>query len=221
MANHQSHITFSSLTALIYAVIGVFILDVYPEYALLAALIILIAGMLPNIDAGNDAPARELGGLLAAVSPLLLIEFFPALRVGGMARIALIVVSGYLLVRIVIVRALQRYTVHRGMLHSIPAAIITFELTYLLFWDLHQLDRLYIASGAMLGFLSHLFLDAYGNLDIVGKAIGKAEKKTSVLKFFGASRGVNVFMYAGVFLLGWFVAKDLYPSLSLQAGIVY
>jgi membrane-bound metal-dependent hydrolase YbcI (DUF457 family) len=221
VAQPQSHVTFSVSIGLAYALGGVFIFNFLPEHAVLASVIVIIAGMLPNIDSKGGASAREMGGLLAAISPIVLIEFFPGLKAGGIARIALLVVCCYLITRMVVVRALERFTVHRGIFHSIPAAILTFEVVYLLFWDLYWKERLFIAIAALVGFLSHLILDALTNLDLLGRAFGKGERKPAVLKFTGKTLGSTVAMYISVVVLGWFIAIDIYPSLSLYAGVKY
>lgn len=213
MADYQGHISFSTFVAIGYALLGVYVLGIYPEYILLASVLVVITGMLPNVDAAGGAPARELGGLLAAITPLVVLSQFPSLEAGGIARIALVVIASYLLTRILVVRLLEKITVHRGVFHSVPAAIIVFEIVYLLFWDLYLLDRLFIAAAAFIGFFSHLLLDAYGNLDIVGTALGKPKKKARVIKFGGSTWGATIALYSCVLFLGYFVARDFYPGL--------
>jgi len=213
MVKQQNHFKFSAGVALSYAGAGIFVFDIYPEHVLLASVIVVLAGMLPDIDAGSGSPLKELGGLLAAVSPLVVLQYFPTLNNGDVGRLALVVICCYLLTRVLVVRGIQKFTQHRGMIHSVPAAILTFEATYLLFWDLLWVDRLYIAFAAFVGFLSHLLLDAYGNLNLVGRALGKAEKKPAVLKFFGNSWPSTVLVYSGVFALGFLIAEDFYPHL--------
>ena len=214
MAEQQTHISFSIALAAAYAAAGIFVFGVFPELVVLASVIVVVAGILPDVDSGKGPPAREFGGLLAAVSPLLIFEFYPELRAGGVARITLVVVCSYLLTRIVVVRGLQKFTHHRGILHSIPAAIITFELTYLLFWDVFWYDRLYLASAAFVGFMSHLLLDAYTNLDLVGKAMGSGSKKPAALSLRGDTIPGTLAVYAGMLVLGYYVAVDFYPGLE-------
>ncbi|MCB0324553.1 MAG: metal-dependent hydrolase [Bdellovibrionales bacterium] len=221
MATQQSHISFSLGVGLLYTLGGIFVLSINPEYALLAGVIIVIAGMLPDVDSGTGVPARELAGLLAAVSPLLILEHIPEVRVGGVARVTLVVVCAYLLTRVLIVRGLQKFASHRGIWHSLPAAIITFELTYLLFWDVFWYDRLYLASAALTGFMLHLLMDAYTNLDLVGQAMGNANKKPPVLKLRGKSMGPTIAMYAGMLYLGYFVARDFYPGIERYARLPF
>ncbi len=221
MASPQSHISFSLLIALLFSAGGIVFFGIPGEQAALAAIIIVIAGMLPNIDSRGDAPAKELGGLIAAVAPLLLLERFPQIRHGGAVRVALVVVCCYVLTRVLLGRVLSKHMVHRGMMHSIPAAIITAELTYIFFWELHWFTRAYLACASLIGFTSHLFIDAYGNLDLVGRMMGHGEKKPPVLKLAAPKMGTTFVMYAGVLVLGWIIAKDFYPSLKFYGGIKY
>lgn len=221
MAQPQGHISLSVVLSLTYAAIGILVLDFPPEHIVLASVIIIVAGMLPNVDQGSGNAAREFGTVLAAVSPLVLLQMIPSLGQGGVARVALLVTVCYVFTRLIIVKALQKYAVHRGMFHSIPAAIITFELTYLLFWDVPIRNRLYISTAAFIGFLSHLLLDASGNIDLVGRATGKAQPKTPVLKLLGATWKSTLTVYSCVAVLGWFIAQDFYPNLGIYAGLKY
>ncbi|HQH29084.1 MAG TPA: metal-dependent hydrolase, partial [Oligoflexia bacterium] len=173
MAAQQSHMSFSFFLAILYAIFGFFFLALSPEALLLASVVVVIAGLLPNVDGGQDGAAKEFAGLLAAVLPLLILQSFPSLQSGGVARMALVVVCAYLISRVFVVRFLQTCTVRRGIVHSIPAAIITAEIVYLVFYDLPKGQRAYLFFAALLGFLSHLLLDAYSNFDLIGKASGQ------------------------------------------------
>src|SRR5437763_1772226 len=65
----------------------------------------------------------------------------------------------YLLIRFGFGAFLKSYTRHRGMFHSIPAALIFAELAYLACESDTSSIRLLKAGGVMIGFLSHLILD--------------------------------------------------------------
>ena len=207
----RTYFSLSVALAVVYACLGFFILGVYAEHVLLATILVVICGVLPDIDSGTSNSARELGGLLAAVSPLVVIGLFPSIiSGGGVARIALVAICCYLITRVLIMQGLVKFTATRGIVHSIPAAILSFELVYLLLWDVFWYDRLYVAFGAFFGYFSHLLLDGYGNLDIMGSAMGKASKKAAVLKFTGKSWGSTLAIYGVVFFLGWRIAGDFY-----------
>ena len=83
----------SLVVSLVYCFFGFVFLDVHPEYLLLASAVIVVAGLLPDIDGTENVPARELAGLLAAVTPLLFLEFYPGFAAGGVSRICLLYTS--------------------------------------------------------------------------------------------------------------------------------
>ncbi len=213
--------TFAVIVGLLYCTVGILWFGAYPEIALVAAVVTVVTGMLPEIDSDSPPPAREVGGFIAAVTPIMFMEIFPGIKAGGVIRITLTVIACYLITRVFIVRLLQKHTVQMGMIHSVPAAIITFEVVYLMFWDLTQIERLFVAGAAFTGYFSHLLLDASSNLDLFGSATGNAKKNRSPLKFISDSTGVNIFTYGLALYLGWFVITDFYPNLGFSAGIQY
>ncbi len=221
MARLESHISTSVLIGLAYSATGVLVLDTKLEHAFLAAIIFVLAGVLPNVDAKGELPAKEMTGVLAAVAPVALMQIFPVFQQGGLSRKALVIIVSYMTARFLTNWVLERYVVRRGMLHSVPAAAISFEAVYLLFRDLIWFDRLYLAFAAFLGFMIHLLMDGYGNIDLVNKAMGKAEKKPKVMKFFARSWGSTAAIYSVIAVLGWFMASNLAPQLKIFAGVAY
>lgn len=221
MVEQRSHFTTASIVSLSYAAVGSFAYNMAPEEVLLAGVVVLIAGVLPDIDSRNGAPAKEMIGLLSVVGPLLAIEFFPWAHEGGISRTALVVIGAYALTRFLVTAFLEHCTTQRGIVHSIPAAIITFELVYLSLGDLILFDRIFIALGAFIGYLAHLLMDAYGNMDLWGRTAGKPRASTPVLKFGGNKVGTTIAAYACMFVLGYFIAQDFYPSLQVTSPVQY
>lgn len=211
------YLTSSIVIALLYACFGFYVADISSETILLASVIVIVAGILPDIDGSDEVPSREMAGLLAAVSPIVLLEFVPEIARGGTVRVALAVVVCYVLVRLFISRGLRKFFRPRGMIHSIPAAVIVFQITYLLFVDLWLYERIYVAVAAFVGFFSHLLLEAYLSIDLVDKN----KKSPRVLKFLGASWFGNAAVYSVMLLLAWVIATDIYPNLGVQAEITY
>lgn len=220
MAQYNNHLSFSVLVAAGYAALGLVFLDMNPEQVALACAIVVIAGMLPDIDAPGAVPVRELAGLLAAVVPIAMMTYFPELGSGGITRMALLIIASYVLTRIIVIKGLGMLTVHRGMIHSIPAAIIVFEGAFLLFDDLYWADRLYVSGSAFVGFFSHLLLDSFSNIDLVGRVMGGRQESRGAMKLFGYSFGSTFIMYSCVLGLGYCVWQDLEPDLpALEAGV--
>lgn len=215
MAESQNHFILSAVSGIGWGAFGIYS-GIDPEISVLAAVVFTISGILPNVDEGKGSTAQELAGLLAAISPLILLVMFPVLREGP-ARIALVVIISYVLTRAAISSSLQKYFTHRGSMHSIPAAIIVAESVYLLFPSLTKEQRIFLSAAALLGFLSHLMVDAYGNVDLMGKP--GASRKAPVLKLGAGTGGRTIAMYCFMCLLGYFVVKDVYPHIRINPGL--
>lgn len=218
---YQNYISLGVLVGIAYAFFGIYSLHLYSETAILAAVVIFITSILPEIDAGKGPSTRELGGLLAAIAPLAILQAYPSLQTAGVSRLALVVVVSYVTTRIIATRLLASCTSPMGMIHSIPAAVVTFEAVFLLFSDLYVKDRLFVAGAAFIGYFAHLLIDAYSNLDLFGKATGEAKRAPRALKFFGDKATPTIITYGSLLVLGWFVLRDLYPDLKLFAGVQY
>jgi hypothetical protein len=66
------------------------------------------------------------------------------------------------------VNIFYRITVHRGMFHSLPAALIAAEIVFLAHDHPGLTDKLVLSGGVFVGFLSHLVLDEIYSVDISG-----------------------------------------------------
>ncbi|GAB5441504.1 MAG: hypothetical protein Fues2KO_18530 [Fuerstiella sp.] len=184
MAAYREHITVSGMLGIAYAVGAVVMLGFSITQAIIAAILTWISGMLPDMDSENGRPIRELFGITAALAPLLLLQHATHLGISG-DRALLFCLLLYGSVRYGGASVLSRFTVHRGMFHSIPALIIAAELTFLGYHNPDIRVRLLMASGVAIGFLSHLVLDELYSVDWNGIRIKLKRSAGSALKFFG------------------------------------
>jgi membrane-bound metal-dependent hydrolase YbcI (DUF457 family) len=217
MADFKTHITTSSVLGAGYAALGAYY-GLPIEAALVAGGLCGIGGMLPDIDSDSGVPVRETMGFAAAVTPMLLVDRFQHL---GFNYEQMVLAGGtsYLLVRFGIARLLMRYTVHRGMFHSIPALLIFTGLAFLIcgFGNLHL--RYFKAGGVFLGVFSHLVLD---EIYAVEWQNGRWRFKSSfgtALKLWGDSAWSNFSTYAklaivAVLILSEPMIMDRYGQLS-------
>src|SRR5260370_16276631 len=157
MAGFRQHVMFSSLLGVAYTA-TLKSCGIGGTHALLAGGLCGAAGMLPDLDSNRGKPDRELFGLTAAVVPLLL---FQRLRDAGLTpeQTILLAAAVYLAIRFGAAWLFKHLTVHRGMFHSLPAAVIVAEITLLAHDCPGESGRLALAIGTLLGFLSHLVLD--------------------------------------------------------------
>ncbi|MGF1579049.1 MAG: metal-dependent hydrolase [Gemmataceae bacterium] len=222
MASYQGHLSVSSMVGAAYGMAGVWVWGFDWGTVFLGAGIATLGGLLPDLDSDSGVPVRELFGLAAAATPVLL--FRRVACFGFSFEQTLVILSGvYLLIRYGFSRVFKKFTVHRGMFHSIPAMFIaglavyhaynwTPEDRFARVWDPpHNSVRVYLAIGTMLGFLSHLILDELYSVDFNGLQIKLNKYAGSALKFFSSSWVANAVCYLILGALGflaWFEWPD-------------
>ncbi|MFO0946780.1 MAG: metal-dependent hydrolase [Planctomycetota bacterium] len=208
MAGFKTHIGTSTVVGAAYAFYGNSQLQLPLPACLLAGGLCSVAGMLPDLDSDSGVPVREMVSFSAAVVPMLMMERFETM---GIPRETMIVAAGaiYLGVRFGFGAILKRFTVHRGMFHSLPAAAIA-GLAVFLMCQTKSLDkRIFVASAVVLGFLTHLILDEIWAVEWHFGRIRFKKSFGTALKFFGQQTGPNTAAYATLALLGYLAFQDV------------
>jgi membrane-bound metal-dependent hydrolase YbcI (DUF457 family) len=194
MAGFKMHVGTSSVCGVAYAGAGI-AMGVPWDSALVAGGLCGISGMLPDLDSGSGRPLRETMGFAAAVVPMLLVDRFQQL---GLSYEQLVLATGglYLLIRYGIAKMLAKYTVHRGMFHSIPAALTFAGVAFLVCGcsDLHL--RYFKAGAVLLGVMSHLVLDEIYSVQLNGfRGVRLKSSSGTALKFWSPSMWANISAY--------------------------
>ena len=205
MAGFKTHITTSTVLGIGYGATAGLMYDVPLPACMLAGGLCSVSGMLPDLDSGPGVPLRESVAFTAAVVPMLLIDRF---RTMGMQPESMVLAGGiiYLLIRFGLGRAITRWTVHRGMFHSIPALAIVGELAYLICEHENPSIRLFNAGGVMLGFASHLVLDEIWSIDF--RHFRLKSSWGTALKFWGDCWWANLATYANLIILALLICED-------------
>lgn len=201
MANFKTHITASTVLGIGYGA-GAFLLwDIPFEQCVIAAGCCSVAGMLPDLDSDSGIPVRETLCFLSAVIPALMIPRFEALHMAP-EHIVFTSIVIYITFRFGVGRLFKRYTVHRGMWHSIPAAAIAGLATYLISFSPEFGIRIFKAWGVVMGFLTHLLLDEMYSVDLKGRKLPRLKKSFgTALKFFSKSAWGNISTYGKLAIL--------------------
>ena len=210
LAGFKTHITTSSVLGVAYGGAGALWMqgpqgEIPIATCVLGAGLCSIGGMLPDLDSDTGVPLRETVAFIAATVPLLLMDRFSQMGFSSEAMVAAGVVA-YLVIRFGLLALLKKFTVHRGMFHSLPAAMIAAEIGFLLCSGETLTQRYYKGGGLLLGFMSHLILDEIWSIDFK-----QARLKSSfgtATKFWGSSRLANVGVYIVVIMLSLIVWKD-------------
>ena len=207
MPGFQTHIAGSSILGAGYGAAAWFVGDMPPMTCLLAAGLCSVAGMMPDLDSDSGTPLKESVAFAAAIIPIMVLHRFEQV---GLPIEAMILVGAaiYAAVRFGLAYLLNAYTVHRGMFHSVPAALIAGQVTFLAFGAEEPLHRYFMASAVVLGFLSHLVLDEIWSVRL--GLFGPKVKKSfgTAMKFYGTTAWANMLTYLMVLGLGAAAAGD-------------
>jgi len=201
------HITGSSIVGVGYGAAAWYVGGLPPMTCVLGAGLCSIAGMMPDLDSGPGVPLRESVAFAAAVVPLMLVN---RLQATGLPTEAFILLgaAAYLAIRFGVTKLIKKFAIHRGMFHSLPAALIAAQITYLAFGAENPLCRYFMASAVVIGFLTHLVLDEIWSVRL--GMFGPKFKKSfgTALKFVGPNLWPNVTTYGLASVLGIASAGD-------------
>ena len=212
MAGFKTHITVSTALGVGYGAVGHLHYGIPLNSCLLASGLCSLAGMLPDLDSDSGVPIRETMSFAAAIAPMLLLDRFARMNwdhesivlAGGVA---------YLLVRFGLSGLLKSYTVHRGMWHSVPAALIAGVLAFLLCSCEDAFARSFKTGAVVLGYLSHLALDELYSFQIRPGHVRIKQSLGSAFKLWSRDSWANIATYA---LLAMMVALANQDPLARQ-----
>lgn len=201
MADFNTHISTSTVAGIGLGTAGYLIFDMPLTTSMIAAGLCSVAGMIPDLDSGSGRPFRETTAILAAIVPMLMVDRFQHLGMNAEA-IALAGALTYILVRFGVAELFRKYTVHRGMWHSIPAAISCTLLAFLIVSGEVLEVRLFKAGAVFLGFMVHLILDEIWSIEWQGPKLRFKKSFGTAIKFwYPRSLWSNISTYAKLIIL--------------------
>jgi membrane-bound metal-dependent hydrolase YbcI (DUF457 family) len=214
MAGFQTHITVSTITGIAYGVWG-FQCGAPVETCLLAGGLCSVSGMLPDLDSDSGRPVQEMSSFAAAIVPMLMIERFENF---GWPRETMVLAGAaiYAAIRFGVAEVFKRYTVHRGMWHSIPACLTCGILAFLIVGGQDLAIRGFKSGGVALGFFSHLLLDEIWSFQLRSGKLNVKRSFGTALKFFGSDTWSNISVYAKLAVVGLLAVGD--PMLMNRFG---
>jgi hypothetical protein len=179
-----------------YTAVGI-VSGVPPETALLGGGLCGLSGMLPDLDSDTGIPLRESMAFAAAIVPALLLDRLRSFNLDH-DQIILCVAGMYFAVRFGVTKLIAGRTSHRGMFHSIPAALIFAGMA---FWICKNPEvtiamRYFKAGGVFLGVMSHLVLDEIYSFEVKKGRVRVKRSFGTALKFWGKDSYSNFSTYA-------------------------
>ncbi len=173
-----------------------------PDDLVAVVSIAAVAGLTPDLDADQGRPLNLLFDVLAVLFPALLLPKLHPILPGPSSLLALAVLS-FLAIRYGLLHLVQKITVHRGNLHSVPFALIIGEAVWLLFSQghpqppaLHNVPFVF-ALVAALSALLHLLLDEMASVGTRWGFVPRLKRSAgSALKFGGGDRKGTILLYS-------------------------
>jgi hypothetical protein len=214
MAGFETHVTVSTVTGVAYGLWG-WQCGAAPETCILAGGLCSVSGMLPDLDSDSGRPVQEISCFAAAVIPMLMLERFENF---GWSREMMVLAAAaiYAAVRFGVAEVFKRYTVHRGMWHSIPACLACGLVAFLIVAGNDIAIRGFKAAAVSLGFFSHLLIDEIWSLRLRSGRLNLKKSFGTALKFFGGSSSANLAVYTTLALLALMAVGD--PMLMHRFG---
>lgn len=206
MADFRTHMLTSTSVGVVYALGGYQMGQPLPT-CIVAGGLCSVSGMLPDLDSDSGRPLREATTLAAAVIPMLMVERFQRF---GWGHEVMVLAAGvlYLFIRFGLTEIFRRFTVHRGMWHSIPAAIVVGMIAFLIMASEDISVRMFKTVAVVLGFLSHLILDEIWSIDFRRGQYRFKSSFGTALKLWGNDRWANLTTYFKLAALSFLVYQD-------------
>lgn len=164
MPGYRTHLTASSVAGAALGTGSLFLGGVSIPSALMAASLCSVGGLVPDIDSKTSQSFRKCLALIAGFSSLLLVSRLRDFPLNA-ESVAMIGGGNFVLIWFFIGGLIKRVTVHRGMCHSIPMALLSAEIIFLLSSGPAEM-RLFNAFALFLGVMIHLILDEFYSFEV-------------------------------------------------------
>lgn len=184
MADFKTHLSVAGSLSGITAIGCLYAGLAEPGDALLLFALGTIGGILPDIDSDHSIPVNLLFSCLATLAAFF--SVFSRINTYSLVEAILLWVAVFLIVRYLVFELFKRFTVHRGVFHSLLASVFFCFLCAAILHDIFALPGvLSWLSGVFIlfGYVIHLLLDELYSVDMVGvrlkKSFGTALKPIS------------------------------------------
>ena len=201
MAGYKAHFAFGVLTAACVAVAMLVISWVSLMAIPVVFLLAVIGSMLPDLDSDTGVPVRLLFGTLAVATIGLVLFYGMNNTATSWPQQGLIAVGAGLFVYFIIGGIFKHFTAHRGVFHSIPAALVMGLVAMSVSGLLGIGEKATLAVGLAItaGYLSHLVLDEINStVNLSGIPFKPKKSLGTALKLTGGSKMMTTAIYVAL-----------------------
>ena len=201
MANYPTHLAGGIIVG-VFGASSAWYLDMISLYGIpVVVLSGMVGGIAPDIDHDNGRPIRIIFNWATVLAPTLILWRFDSLmRHWDIALCIWICIA--LLIYFPICWIFKKLTVHRGIFHSVPAALIFGLILYLAMGQrIHQIDlQISLGLTGMMGYFIHLMLDEAYSVDFNNKKIKRSFG--TAMSLYKKNAITTILCYVILFVLG-------------------
>ena len=220
MAGFKGHLAFGMLTGLVWCGIIAYLSLLQPIFLPFIFLITVFSSFLPDLDSDGGTPLRMLLTILSVISGAYVGYFSLQNSPDNGIITALLYGGGYaLFVYYIIGGIFKKITVHRGMFHSIPAAVLSSLITLsILNIYIESVDlKLLFSISVGIGYLCHLVLDELNSaVNLGGTPFVPNKSLGTALKFVSKNKVLNIIIYGLILLLAFYHSEYLQKFIQLS-----
>jgi len=210
MADFKTHLGTASVVSMISATVFYGSGTISPQEVVLYFCLGTFSGTLPDIDSDTSTALKNFFNFLAVFLSFL----FLFARIGYLSIIEMMIIWAaiFSIVRYGLFQIFTWYTVHRGLFHSIPAAMASGLFVSVLcsyYFNMTPIRAWMCGFFVMIGYISHLVLDEVYSIELSSARI----KWTfgSACKFFSLDNWhYYVYLYILVGIL-FYISPDSEP----------
>ena len=220
MAGFKAHMAFGIVTAVIWTGVVVIFSFLSPAFIPLIFIVTVLGSFLPDLDSDGGTPLHLLLSIVSITAGLYVGYFSlqnspdnglitSGLYGGGYALFVYYIIGGIF----------KKVTVHRGMFHSIPAAVLSSLITLsILNIYIESVDlKLLFSLSVGIGYLCHLVLDELNSaVNLGGMPFVPNKSLGTALKFVSKNRVLNIIIYGLILLLAFYHSEYLQKFIQLS-----
>jgi len=205
MASFRLHISFGIASGILggIALISLAVLDA-PSLILAVFTTAVLGSVLPDMDSDSGIPFHVSFGSFAVVAAALLGSSAYGETPDDLVRVVLWTSGAFGFVYLVLGSIFKRFTRHRGMAHSVPAALLAGLATFFLaaHFSFTDMEAFVLAVAMAAGYSGHLILDElYAAVNFHGTPFVPNKALGSALKLFSDDTFANLMVYGGILFL--------------------
>lgn len=207
MAGYKTHLSVGAVVGLAFAVLTI----VWGWIAGLVQTAIIfvitfVGAFLPDMDSESGKPVKVIFTSYALIASGMTLFFLVDSSEEELLLLLLLPLLVFAIVRFIMPLVFNKLTTHRGMFHSMPAALVAFAIVYFGagIFDCTIKARFAFAMAAFVGYVSHLLLDEVFSTQILSGEFKPKKSLGTAMKFFSKDKLDNIIAYS-ILLLSVFV----------------